>query len=408
MKTLTRSLLLSMICLGMGAPASTAGTAMDYFHVNRLQPDASEQSLTLYRPFLSDGKIYIRSRADMGKSALSAAYVSTDGGQSWENASFLSNGTISYGFSAEAGRSYDVAIKAVNRRGRTRDITGSPKRITVSENDIQSVLTARLAELVRAYEAGNPEKFMARVSEDFTGDKMNLDSAIRRDFTLLDNIDLQLSPVNIAVDDSGYAHISLNYTRSVVATRSGRSLQDKGVTEMVFTLADTRPRLYHMKNPVLFGVSDAANVAAGQVNTGQNNGILVVNDNGEAAVLPFHQAMDMIQGRGSSAFPSIPAPLHLVLQSGAVGQYIDLRFDLPAKARSTGGDAYEVLVEESRNARGPWQPVEKKPLDSAVRVRSEALSSKTGPLFYRVRIKKPDTGEKSLPSNVLKWQWNNG
>lgn len=403
--TLLLALMLCLMGLSIFAPPLAARMAIEYFQVNHLRVDASEKSLTLYRPFLSDGKIYIRSRADVGKNRLGAAYISIDGGRNWQNAAFLSNGTISYGFAAEPGRSYDVVIKAMDHRAQSNDIHRSRTRINVSDQDMHAVINRLLKAAVRAYEAENADAFMAHVSEDFTGDKMNLDSAIRRDFSLLDNIDLQISAANFAVDANGYAFMSVTYTRSVTSTRSGRSLQDKGLTEMIFTVAGPKPQIYSMKNPVLFGLSDAANVASGQVNTGRNDRILVVNDNGEAAVLPFDRAMDVIEGRGSSGFPSIPAPQHLVLESGAVRRYIELRFNLPMQVRT---DAYEILVEESKASGGPWQPVKTKPLDSTVRVTSEALSKQTGPLFYRVRIKKPATGEKSLPSNVLKWQWQNG
>lgn len=164
----------------------------------------------------------------------------------------------------------------------------------------QSALSDLLSRMIEAYEAEDAEAFMAHVAGDFTGGRMLMGAAVRDDFSFFDNIDLQASVSNFAAQDRGYIYISVTYARRVTSARSGRTLQDSGVTEMVFKTENHRPRLYTVKNPVLFGVSDAANLAPATVNVGGNGRLLVVDASGEAAVLPFDRAMTIIEGTESA------------------------------------------------------------------------------------------------------------
>lgn len=170
---------------------------------------------------------------------------------------------------------------------------GEPGRMT------QSALGHLLAQMTEAYEAEDAGMFMAHVAGDFTGGRMLMDAAVRDDFSFFDNIDLQVSISNFAAGDQGYIYISVTYARRVTSARSGRTLQDSGLTEMVFKAENRRPRLYALKNPLLFGLSDAENVASGTVNAGRNVRLLVVDDSGEAAVLPFDKAMSVVEGTGN-------------------------------------------------------------------------------------------------------------
>ena len=159
----------------------------------------------------------------------------------------------------------------------------------------QSGLGHLLAQMTEAYEAEDAEMFMAHVSGDFTGGRMLMDAAVRDDFSFFDNIDLQVSLSNYAAGDQGYISVSVTYARRVTSARSGRTLQDSGLTEMVFKTGNRLPKLYAVKNPLLFGLSDAGNVASGTVNAGRTVRLLVLDDSGEAAVLPFDSAMDVIE-----------------------------------------------------------------------------------------------------------------
>lgn len=146
-----------------------------------------------------------------------------------------------------------------------------------------------VSRVIDAYESRDPERFMAHVSGDFTGGRIALDSAIRQDFSLLDNIDIRADISNIAVSPDGYFHAVVNYSRSVLSTRSGRQLQDSGMTEIVFESKDGTPRIYAIKNPVLFGVSRASDIASGTILAQQDNEMIGVNENGELTLMPVEE-----------------------------------------------------------------------------------------------------------------------
>ncbi len=75
----------------------------------------------------------------------------------------------------------------------------------------------------------NAAKFLTHVSSDFAGDKTNLDMALRKDFSFFDNIYMRYTLNNVASNAQGI-FVSLNYNRSVISSRSGRTFTDRGMT----------------------------------------------------------------------------------------------------------------------------------------------------------------------------------
>ncbi len=71
-----------------------------------------------------------------------------------------------------------------------------------------------MAEAYRREDAG---KFMSYVAEDFAGDAVNLDRAIRKDFSLFDNIDLRFTINNVASGGKGIV-VSINFSRSLISS----------------------------------------------------------------------------------------------------------------------------------------------------------------------------------------------
>lgn len=195
-------------------------------------------------------------------------------------------------FWLKTAQSRYTVISTADSGARSNDSTRARDVIIPRNQSVQAVLKQVINRLIRAYKTEDPQRFMELVSDDYTGGKLNLDSAVRRDFTLLDNIEIQATLTGFAVDSEGYAHVSLTYSRYVTSARSGGSLQDKGLTEMVFKMDDKRFRLYSMKKPLIFGLSDAENVASGKVNSGGDDEILVIEDNGKPRLLPFSKAVE--------------------------------------------------------------------------------------------------------------------
>ncbi len=312
MKTIARGVIVILMLLvaGVGGadaglwpfarqavPASESVVDLDYLHINRMVVGDADRTIKLYRQFLQDGMVFVRGRAQASQGVLDAVYYSTDAKQSWQKAAFLSNETISFGFRPEAGQTYDLYVKVVDKSLQTNNVDQSHRIITVSDQDVHSLIRTTLDEMIAAYRDEVPDRFMAHVSADFTGgDRLLLETAIRQDFTLFDMIDLQATISGIAVGPQGHVSVTVDYTRFVVSTRSGEPLHDRGLTQLVFETVGDAPKVYSMNNPLLFGVSNARTVATGSIAAPSDAGFLVVTDTGEAAVKPFAEALDIING----------------------------------------------------------------------------------------------------------------
>jgi hypothetical protein len=164
--------------------------------------------------------------------------------------------------------------------------------------DVRCALEATIDRLIYAYETESADAFMAHVSPVFTGEKASFDTAVKDDFALFDQIDIQAGLSGFSANPKGFVHAALTYTRRVIAARSGELLADRGFTEMTFAVSADGFRLYSMKSPVLFGVSGASRIASGRVGAPPRSRLLVVKDGATPLVLPYEKAMENIEGLG--------------------------------------------------------------------------------------------------------------
>jgi hypothetical protein len=144
--------------------------------------------------------------------------------------------------------------------------------------------------MIDAYKKEDAGLFMSFVSDDFVSDKIVLERAIRNDFSAFENIDLRYTINNLVSDSKGKIFVSLNFNRMVISSKTGKSFTDKGTTEFVFKLEGDKPKVYSMKHPLIFGLSDAGNIATGVVKLSTNEQIIVVDENGNVAEKPFDEA----------------------------------------------------------------------------------------------------------------------
>lgn len=156
--------------------------------------------------------------------------------------------------------------------------------------DYQQQVRETLAVLAVAYQQENLRGFMQLVSPDFLGDDFLLDRALRRDFRAFDNINLRLSASSINIDARGRAQVLTSYNRSVASQKDGQTYIDRGLTQFTFHLHNGKVKLYDMRYPIIFGVSEASQLATGEVRTMENEKILTVNRRGDTAVLPYNEA----------------------------------------------------------------------------------------------------------------------
>lgn len=253
--------------------------SISYLYLNNIHYEESGEKLTVYRDMLTNGEIILRGKARIGKGKIGGASVSLDNRETWKEAQFTTDGAFEYRFRPEVGKTYLMYVEVVDTAGKTNDIESTRKELTVSEGSFQAEVRAALDAMIAAYRAEDPATFMRYVSEDFVADPAVLDRAIRGDFSLFDNIDLRYTLNNVASGNGGL-FVAITFSRQITSSRTGKTYADKGTTEFVFKLTDSGPKVFSMKNPLIFGLSDSSEVATGTVTTGNNDPVIVVASDG--------------------------------------------------------------------------------------------------------------------------------
>ncbi len=286
-KTIILCLLLTIILLPVQAEAfwwlfgkTKDEVNLTYLYINGISYDESGEEITLYRDLLAEGFINIRGRAVIRNGQIGSVLISVDGKENWESAELSEDGAFQYYFRPELGQSYDIYIEAMETAGRINDVDASYKRVTVSESNYQQVINERLAELFAAYEMRDSSAFMDYVSWDFVGSDIVLEQAINKDFRNFADIEIDYNIVNMAVNNEGMLSTVIEYRRRLIANNDGSTLTDSGITEFIFNLEDRGPVLYSMSHPLIFGVSDAVNVASGAINSAENDEVIAVDGRG--------------------------------------------------------------------------------------------------------------------------------
>lgn len=359
-----------------------------YLYLNGVSYDELGDKITVYRETLPEGRLVLRGKAGTTSSLVGVVQVSRDGKATWQEAARSDDGTFEYGFKPEIGKSYLMYVKIMDTTGKSNDVEATRKEVSVSDQNISAVIKKAMDALVSAYRGEDPSGFMLQVSPDFAADAAILDRAIRRDFSLFDNIDLRYTINNLSAGSGGNVFVALSFSRGVTSTKSGKTLRDKGTTEFVFSMENEGPKLFSMKNPLIFGLSDAENVATGTVPNSEQN--ITVASDGTVTI-----------GPSTGIVGGIPAPINLVATNPAPNHHmVDLEFSTPMDpATSTG--LYEVVVEESLGMNGPWQEAERKDFDTFVRVESNYIAQQSAILYFRAKIVRNAGGESSPYSNTV-------
>ena len=281
-----------------------------YLYLNGISYDELGDKVTVYRETLEQGQLVLRGKAATTSSVVGSVQVSTNGKESWEKARKTADGSFEYAFRPETGKQYVMFVKIIDTTGKTNDVEATRKEVIVSDRNIAALIRQALDELVAAYRAEDPARFMALISSDFAADPTVLDRAVRRDFTNFDQIDLRYTLNNVTAAQ-GKIFAAFTFSRKLTATRTGRTLSDTGSSEFVFTLGEKGPLVFSMKNPLIFGLSDASNVATGTVNTGTNEPIIVVTSSGDVITQPFAEAIETIDNDG------VPVAAREMVESGS-------------------------------------------------------------------------------------------
>ncbi|MCF6265926.1 MAG: hypothetical protein L3J57_05165 [Desulfuromusa sp.] len=374
---------------------SDVGVSTRYIYINDLSYDELGNKVTFYQESLPDGKIFIRGKGSAGKNRIGAVQVSLDGKETWQKAQVANDGSFIYSFTPEVGQSYEVYVKVLDTTGKSNDVDASRKELLISDESMQDQVYKTLDQLVKAYRDEDSFAFMRLVSDQFVSGTAILDSAIRNDFTIFDNIQLDYTLNNVTSANNGNLFAFINFSRMVTSSRSGETFSDQASTEFIFRLENSVPKIYSMKSPLIFGLSDAGNVATGVVNTGENNQILIVSDSGEISL----GSVNGIAGSGSG---SVPLPQNLTVEDFIPHHIISLGFTVLPDV--VGNSDYEMVLEEALSVSGPWIEVYRHTLDTSEinNFTSDHIAHGDGPLlYYRIILEKVSDGDRSDPSNVV-------
>lgn len=287
----------------------------NFIYINQNSFDETGQDITLFKQTLKDGAIRITGRASVRNARIGAVMVTTDNKATWQKANLSDNGYFEYIFRPQVGEEYNLYIKIIDTTGKTNDVDSTYKKITVTNENLYDKISQSLNSLVETYQNEDPAAFMKYVSDNFAGDYGVLDFAIRKDFNAFDFIQLRLFINNISMDNnSGRVYVAIQYIRKVVSTKSGRVLADNGYTEFVFQNVGGMFKVFSMKNPLLFGLSDAGEIATGTILNNNNEPMLLVDRYGNVEAQSFRTAIDIIEN--DSAIAGIESGT-VVVQTGS-------------------------------------------------------------------------------------------
>lgn len=284
---------------------SDVGVSTRYIYINNLSYDELGEKVTIYQESLLEGKVFIRGKGSAGKNQIGAVQISLDGKQSWQKAKVTSNGSFNFSFTPEVDHTYELYVKILDTTGKSSDVEASRKELMISTDDIQNQVYKTLDQLIKAYQDEDSFAFMRQVSDDFVSGAAILDSAIRQDFTAFDNIRLHYTLNNVTRASGGNLFVAISFSRMVTSSRSGETFSDQATTEFIFKLENGVPKIYSMKNPLIFGLSDASEVATGTINSGDNSEVLVADSTGTVELRPISE-IDDDSGSGSTPSAAIP------------------------------------------------------------------------------------------------------
>jgi hypothetical protein len=275
--------------------ASEEEVAINYLYLNQMSYEEAGEKIRLFRETMPDGLLTLRGKASVRRGTIGGVFVSLDDKATWERAKLAEDGTFIYSFKPEMGKTYILHVRVIDTRGRTNAVEGTRKEVTLDEGNITAAVREVLDHLVAAYRNEDAARFMARVSDRFAGDAANLERAIRKDFAALMDISLSYSINNVVADQRGRVQVSLNYSRMALPIRGGGAFRDSGTTEFGFISQAGGLNLVSMKFPLLFGLSDASEVATGLVRMAGNEEVLVISPAGTVQKLKFDQALKSIE-----------------------------------------------------------------------------------------------------------------
>lgn len=250
---------------------------------NSINAEDVEQVLHLAVDDLVSGRIIIRGRADIGKGVIGKVEISLDNGHTWRKAILGDRGMFTFEFVPEKEKEYGFAVKALSTTGKSNDVEDSSFKFMVSSRLNTDAVKAVFIEILKQYMAENHSGFMTLVSDDFEGDRSALYDAITDDFRFFDNIRIEPHITRIIGFDNNF-EVYFTFNRQVQSSRTGQLLRDAAATSVTFGRGGKSFQIVELAQPLIFGVSNPAEVATDFTEESEGTLILVVDKNGEAGL----------------------------------------------------------------------------------------------------------------------------
>ncbi len=372
---------------------SEANVATRYLYLNDVAFNELDEQVTLYRDMLPAGQVVLRGKASSGKSSIGKIEVSLDNKETWQKADKSEDGSFEFSFVPEIDRTYQLYVKILNTSGTSNEVDATYREITVSDSDIDTIIRQALDSMIQAYQVEEPRNFMTWIDDDFAGDYVLLDRAIRKDFTAFDALSLNYTLNSVVSGRNGKVFVTFTFNRQVTSSRSGETFVDQGLTEFIFNVTTAKAKVVAMKNPLIFGLSDAESVATGTVNSDENDENLAVDDDGDLRLGPAD---------GDDDSGSFAAPVNLSVLSYGPYPLLTLQFDAPVYVNAA---SYRLVVEWSRSTSGPWvlddEPLMPDPFSGQFGLHARPEVNDPSTIYYRVALERISDNQRSSWSDLV-------
>ncbi|MFP4477136.1 MAG: hypothetical protein ACLFOY_16365 [Desulfatibacillaceae bacterium] len=237
--------------------------------------------IRLARDDLEGGAITVRGRAMVGKGQIGRVDVSMDGGEQWRKVNLGDRGMFVFEFRPELSREYNFAVRALSTSGKSSEVEDTAFRFIVAQKSNTTMVENAFKELLDMYMAENRFGFMDKVHPDFYGNLAALEDAVSDDFRYFDNIRIVPTITRVVGFDDSY-EVYFTFQRRVLATRSGKLLTDASASTCTFKRSGDGYKLSELAVPVIFGLSNPAEVATDFNESAVGDEVIAVDDDGNA------------------------------------------------------------------------------------------------------------------------------
>ncbi|MCK4810380.1 MAG: hypothetical protein KAS99_05555 [Candidatus Omnitrophica bacterium] len=239
----------------------------------------SADELILDKSNLEADDIVIKGFAAKGEAPLAMAKISFDGGGTWVDVN-IKGGTFIYRFAIEENEEYRPQFKVIDTAGKESDVRDLPQFTLIYRAvSMQEVVEEVKQAIVDAYVSENLARFMSYVSDSFTGDVFALEEAVQSDFTIYDNMNVDVTIQQ--VDKSGdRVNADFTYEWSAIETSTGSIVNDSGRSSFIFVQEQGSYKVLTMACPILFGMSEASEISTGFYHSSLPIQTASINDGG--------------------------------------------------------------------------------------------------------------------------------